>query len=361
MTPAPGPVDRAALDDLRGRLRATRRVTLTHGAGWDRGTDPAYLDDLLSYWAESYDWRVHEERLRALPWVRAGAGFALHQQARDPGAPTVVLLHGWPDSFLRFERVLPLLDDVNVVVPCLPGYPYGPPVTGPGTATRPAMAEHTARLLDALGYDRYVVSGGDIGSGVAEALALARPDRVSALHLTDVPLWHLTAVPDADLSDAGRAYRDDAQTWGRREGAYLQLQATKPHTVAVGLGDSPAGLAAWIVEKLRSWSDCDGDVESVFPREDLLTWVTLYWLTGTIGSSFASYFERPTTPPDRIEVPTVVTIFPRDLVRAPRDFAERVFDLRGWSEEKRGGHFGAWEQPERFTAALRTAMHLPTG
>lgn len=360
MAAAPEPVDQAVLDDLRDRLRATRRVPLAEGVGWSRGTDADYLTELLAYWAEDYDWRRHEERLLALPWFEVGTGgrrLRGVQQRASPEAPTVVLLHGWPDSFLRFERVLPHLTDLNVLVPCLPGYPYAEPLTEPGM-NRAGMAEVVAAAMAELGYDRYVVSGGDIGGSVAEQLAAAHPDRVAALHLTDVPFSHLFSVDQDVLSQAERDYLASGQSWQRTEGGYALEQSTKPHTLAVGLGDSPAGLAAWIVEKLRSWSDCGGDVESAFPREDLLTWVTLYWVTDTIGSSFLSYVER--TPPvmERVEVPTAVTMFPGDLVPAPRVYAERFFNLQVWDEPSDGGHFGAWERPEAYVRGLRAAVAL---
>jgi pimeloyl-ACP methyl ester carboxylesterase len=282
----------------------------------------------------------------ALPW---------HQKSADAAA-TVVLLHGWPDSVLRFERVLPLLTDLNVVVPCLPGFPFAPPLTETGMSVA-KMAEVVEGLMSGLGYRRYVVSGGDVGSGVAEALAVRAPANVAALHLTDVPYTHLFSLDEADLTADERAYLAAGRRWQMSEGAYALAQATKPHTLAVALGDSPAGLLAWIVEKLRSWSDCGGDVESVFPRDDLLTWVTAYWMTGTIGTSFSSYVE-PNARVDRVATPTAVTIFPHDLVPAPRSFAERFFDIRVWDEQPRGGHFAAWELPERFVEGLRAAVAL---
>jgi pimeloyl-ACP methyl ester carboxylesterase len=357
MSSAPEPVDQSVLADLRRRLLAFRPVLLPRGVGWDRGTDADYLAEVVRYWAGSYDWRPHEDRIRALPWARTDGGFparCLHQRAADPGAPVVVLLHGWPDSVLRFERVLPLLTDLHVVVPCLPGYPFAEPLTTTGMSTT-AMAEVVAGLLAELGYHRYVVSGGDIGSGVAEALAAAHPERVSALHLTDVPYRHALSIPPGELTDAEQNYLADAQRWQRTEGGYLIEQATKPHTLAVGLGDSPAGLAAWIIEKLRSWSDCGGDVESVFAREDLLTWITAYWVTGTIGTSFSPYFE-PRRSVGRLDVPTVVSVFPREPLIAPRSLAERCFDLRLWDERPDGGHFGAWERPQGYLDGLRAAV-----
>jgi pimeloyl-ACP methyl ester carboxylesterase len=361
MPATPDRVDDAVLDDLRRRLAATHRVPLAGPAAWQRGTDATYLADLVAYWADGYDWRPHEDRLRALPWVALGAGGDHGMRAvRQRGeGPTVVLLHGWPDSFMRFERVLPQLTDLDVVVPCLPGYPWALPSSPRGMSTAD-MAKLVASGLAELGIDRYVVSGGDIGSSVAEHLAAAHPDRVTALHLTDIPYTHLFAVDPADLSGPERDYLDAGQKWLMAEGAYSLEQATKPHTLAAALGDSPAGLVAWIVEKLRSWSDCDGDVESVFARDELLTWVTLYWVTGSIGTSFAPYSEHA-EPAGRTSVPIGVTIFPGDLVPAPREFAERVFDVRDWSREPDGGHFGAWERPEAFVAGLRRAVALGRG
>ena len=353
MSDAPDRVPDEVLDDLRRRLRDRRRVPAV-GSGWARGVDAAYLDDLLRYWAEEYDWRAAEDRIRALPWTRAGGLRLVHQRAAAEDAPVLVLLHGWPDSVLRFQRVLPLLQDVHVVVPALPGYPFS---DSPGTAGA-LMAEPIAAAMAELGHERYVVSGGDIGTGVAEALARLVPEHVSALHLTDVPSRALALVPDAQRSEGERAFAEEVRRWTEAEGAYMHEQSTKPATLAVGLGDSPAGLAAWIVEKLRSWSDCDGDVEAAFPRDDLLTWITLYWVTGAIGTSFAPYAERLPPVQERVAAPLAVTLFPRDLLHAPRELAERTFDVRVWDEQPSGGHFAAWERPEAFAAAVRAAIAL---
>jgi pimeloyl-ACP methyl ester carboxylesterase len=357
MSAAPPRVSDDVLDDLRRRLRDTRRVPLPDGMGWDRGTDPGYLAELVRWWAESYDWRAHEDRIRSWPWVQTEAARVIHQRAEDDDAPVVVLLHGWPDSVLRFERVLPLLADVHVVVPALPGYPFSDPATGMSSG---AMADSVAEAVAELGYVRYVVSGGDIGSSVGESLANEHPDRVAALHLTDVPYTHLFTIDADDLTDAEQAYLAAGREWQMTEGSYAMQQATKPHTLAAALGDSPAGTAAWIVEKLRSWTDSHGDVESAFRRDELLTWVTAYWVTGTIGTSFSPYVERK-PPVDHVGVPTTVTIFPHDLVLAPREFAERFFDIKAWDERPEGGHFGAWERPEAFVAGVRSAIDAAQG
>lgn len=248
----PDPISQAALDDLRHRLLSTRRVPLVQGVGWDRGTDPDYLADLVAYWGEQYDWRAHEARLLAHPWATAGTGEdkmrVIHRPAGD-AAPAVVLLHGWPDSFFRFDRVLPLLEDVSVVVPCLPGFPYSYPSTKPGMSTA-RMAEMVAAAMTELGYERFVLSGGDVGSSLAENLAATHPDRVTALHLTDIPYTHLFTVDPNRLSQEENDYLAAGQQWQFAEGAYALEQATKPHSLAAALGDSPP---AWLP---GSWRSC---------------------------------------------------------------------------------------------------------
>ena len=348
------------LDELRRRVRSTRRAVLPGDGGSGRGVRSDLLDALLARWADGFDWRTHEARIQAQPWVSVGAGDRelrmIHQRRRTSGAPVVLLLHGWPDSVLRFERVLPLLTDVDVVVPALPGFPFAPPLTATGMSIA-RMAELVATAMAGLGYDRYTISGGDIGGDVAELVAAAHPDRVASLHLTNVSARHATAVDPAVLPPAAAAHLGDAFAWFRAEGGYIAEQSTRPNTLAIGLGDSPAGLAAWIVEKLIGWSDTTAGVDAVFPLDDLLTWVTVYWLTGTIGSSFQTYVE-PARPADRVDVPTVLSAFAHDIKPAPREFAEAFVDLRAFVEHADGGHFAVWEQPEAYAADLRKAVAL---
>jgi pimeloyl-ACP methyl ester carboxylesterase len=360
---APGLVHQADLDDLRQRLRNRRRVPVARTLGPDDGVDPAELDRLLDRWADGYDWREHEERIRSWPWEEVPTGEGplrvVHQRSADGAAVPVVLLHGWPDSVLRFERVLPLLADVPVVVPALPGFPFAAPHPAGGRSAA-EMAGMVAEALAALGHRRYVVSAGDVGCDVAEALAAAHPEAVAALHLTDVSQYHfLTDLPD-DLTDEEQAYVARGRRWQAAEGGYMHEQSTKPRTLAVGLGDSPAGLAAWLLEKYTSWTDCDGDVSRVFTPDELLTWITAYWVSGAIGTSFTPY-ARSSVPSRTPVAPTVVTMYPRDLVNAPRSFAERVFDVRGWHELPAGGHFAAWEQPASYVAGVREAVGLARG
>ena len=353
-------VDDETLRDLGERLRRYRRVPVPSGDGWSRGVAPDFLDGLIGYWRDHFDYRAQERRIAALPWTvhdDATVPMRLLHHVVDDSRPTVLLLHGWPDSILRFERLLPLLADVNLVVPCLPGFPFSLPVPQGGMSAV-EMAGAVGELMDELGHDRYVVSAGDIGSAVAEALAAARPHRVAALHLTDVSQRHFMDELPADLTPQEREYVDRGETWQADEGAYSHEQSTKPHTLAAALGDSPAGLASWIVEKLRTWTDCGGDVESVFTKDELLTWVMAYWVTGTVGTSFSPYVSDDGRPWDKVLTPTVFMIFPHDLVNAPRHFAERLFDVRVWKELDRGGHFAAWERPDDYAWGVRQAIEL---
>ncbi|MEV4145735.1 epoxide hydrolase family protein [Amycolatopsis sp. NPDC049691] len=338
-------------DDLRERLRRTRRITTPWSDDPARGISRTRLDELLDHWANGYDWDVHERRIRALPWTTAGALRVIHRRAADPDAPVVVLLHGWPDSVLRFERVLPLLADLHVVVPALPGFPFAAPLTEPGMSAG-RIAALVADALAELGYPRYTVSGGDIGGTVAEILATEHPDRVAALHLTNVaPQRALTADP-ATLAPDAAAYLGRAAQWFRTEGGYIAEQSTRPNTLAVALGDSPAGLVAWIAEKLDFWSDA-----SAFTPDELLTWVTAYWVTGTIGTSFTTYAE-PVGLPGRVGTPTVLSVFPRDTKPEPCSYAEAFLNIREYVEHPAGGHFAAWEQPEAYAGDVRRAVSL---
>jgi pimeloyl-ACP methyl ester carboxylesterase len=327
---------------------------------WARGTDLSFLSAVIRSWRHEYDWRVHESRIQALPWESAGEGGRelrfVHQKSVVADVPVVVLLHGWPDSVLRFERVLPLLADLNVVVPALPGFPFAPQLTAAGMDTQ-KIAALIADTMDSLGYDRYVVSGGDIGGDVAEHLAAQRPSQVSALHLTNISPLHAVFADRSALSGDDLDYLDRVAAWQRAEGGYIAEQSSKPNTLAVGLADSPAGLAAWIVEKLRGWSDNDGDVESVFAREDLLTWISAYWHTGTIGTSFGTYADSA-PPVPFVETPTVVSSFAHDTKPARRAFAERFVNVQRWLEHDVGGHFAAWEQPALYVRDLRQAVTL---
>ncbi|PXA72040.1 epoxide hydrolase family protein [Cryobacterium arcticum] len=364
--------DPAALADLRARLRATRWPDAPDDAGWTLGTDLDYLRQLVEYWAEEFDWPAQEARLNELPRFRAQVGgrgiHFVHARAVTPTGPVLplVLSHGWPDSFWRYAKVIGLLTDpgahgadpadaFDVVVPDLPGFGDSEIPTGPAPNSI-EVAGLWAELMDGLGYARYGAAGGDIGSHVSRYLALDHPDRVAAVHRTDAGLAVFNGNP-ADLTPEERDWLQGGAAWGAAEGAYAAMHRTKPQTAAFGLTDSPAGLAAWIVEKLRVWSDCAGDLESVFSRDEILTNLTIYWLTGTIGSSMRMYNANAAIPPAqlarRVEVPSGFAIFPGDLVRPPRAWLERTANVVRATEPARGGHFAAFEQPELYAHELR--------
>lgn len=347
------------LQDLRERLANRRTIPVSTALPASAGVDAGLLEQLLARWADGYDWRRTENRVRALPWevVQTDGGpLRMIVQRADPAAAVVMLLHGWPDSVLRFERVLPLLRDVTVIVPAFPGYPFAAPVEGNGR-TAAQIAGMLASAISSLDFEAIVVSAGDVGCDVAEALAAEHPHLVGALHLTDVSQYHyLVEMPD-DPSSEERAYEQRGHRWQAAEGGYMHLQRTKPRTAAVGLGDSPAGLAAWLLEKYVSWTQNDGDIFRVFDPDELLDWISAYWLSRCIGTSFTPY--ALSRLPDATPVaPAVFSIYPHDLVNAPRSFAERIFDVRAWHEHPHGGHFAAWEHPDSYVAGIREAIAL---
>jgi pimeloyl-ACP methyl ester carboxylesterase len=363
-------VPQEVLDDLRDRLDRTRWTDEVDGAGWDHGTNLGYLRELCRYWRDGFDWREQERKLNELSHFEAdvdGLGIHfVHERGKGPDPTPLLLTHGWPDSFYRFDKLIPMLtdpgrfggdpaDSFDVVVPSVPGYGFSdrPRERGVGSAQ---TADLFVKLMkDVLGYGHFAAHGGDIGSGVTEAIAGISPESLVGIHLTDVPYWHIMfGVSPDELAEVEREYLQRGQDWGMREGAYAYLQSTKPQTPAHALNDSPAGLAAWIVEKFRSWSDCDGDIEKRFTKDELLTNITIYWVTETIGSSFRMYYESQTRPiAASRDVPTGVAIFPKDIVPAPREFGERAFNIERWTEMPRGGHFAAMEEPELLVGDLR--------
>lgn len=362
--------DPAALDELRTRLRATRWPDAPQDAGWSLGTDLDYLRELVAYWVDEFDWPAQEAALARLPRFRvtlSGLGVHfVHARAATPNALPVVLCHGWPDSFWRYSKVVELLTDpgahgadpadaFDVVVPDMPGYGYSDRPAGPPLDSI-AVAKLWAELMNVLGYDRFGAAGGDVGSHVSRYLALDYPEVVAAVHRTDAGLPLFTGDP-ADLTPEERDWFAGIAAWGAAEGAYGAIHRTKPQTAAFGLTDSPAGLAAWIVEKLRAWSDCDGDIERSFTKDEILTNVTIYWLTATIGSSMRMYKANAAIPPAqltrRVDVPSGFSIFAGDVVRPPRAWLERVTNAVYLTEPARGGHFAPFEEPELYAQELR--------
>ena len=366
---------RADLDDLRDRLRRTRWPEAETVDDWSQGVPLAYLRQLCRFWAEDYDWYDTQARLNALPQVRTeidGLGIhAVHVPSPHPGAMPLVLTHGWPGSFLEFEKLIgPLTDPVahgasaadafDVVCPSLPGYGFSDKPVTPGWGVR-RIAAAWAVLMARLGYENYGAAGSDWGTSISTLLAMQDPEHVAGIHLFP-PL----AAPDPntrdDLTDAERIALSELRVREDYESGYSEQQATKPQTIGYSLVDSPVGLCAWIVEKFWTWSDHDGDLDSVIAPRDVLDTVTLYWLTRSGASSARLYWESirevsrwfTAATTDAVTVPTGCTIFPAEVPRPSRRWAaKRYHDIRHWGEPTRGGHFAALEQPDVYVGELR--------
>jgi pimeloyl-ACP methyl ester carboxylesterase len=360
-------VPEAVLVDLRDRLHRTRWPSPLEGAGWSLGTDADYLRELCGYWAERFDWREAEAAINEWPQVITTIDgqrvHALHARSTVPGALPIILTHGWPGSVFEFVDLIgPLVDPVahggeaedafHVVCPSLPGYGWSGPTTQPGWDVA-RIGAAWAHLMEQLGYERYGAQGGDWGSAVTAHLAAAAPEHVVGIHLNLLMVPFPTAEDETRAATSGSSFYLRPET----ESGYSVLQGTRPQTLSFALTDSPAGQAAWIVEKFRAWSDCDGDVESRFSRDLLLANITTYWVTGTAGSSARLYFETRAsgrrTPAGRVGVPTGVAAFPKELFRSPRWYGERFFDIVRWTDMPRGGHFAALEEPGLLVQDIR--------
>lgn len=361
-----------AVDDVRRRLRQTRWPETVSGAA-SLGVDRDFLEDLCSYWMNTFDWKAqldffatfHHYRYRA----KEGSVHFIHEKGAGPSPMPLIVTHGWPGSFLEMLKVLPLLtdpathgfdaaDSFDVVIPSLPGFGY---------SDKPAqlgmnffrIAEIWVELMGALGYERFAAQGGDLGAGVSTALGLRHSERIIGIHLNYIPGSYRPYLPPGTTpTEPEERFLARAASWFDENGAYAHLQGTRPNTPAYALNDSPAGLAAWIVEKFRDWSDCAGDVYRIFTRDELLRNITLYWMTETISSSFRLYYEGRKTPlrfsaDDFVRVPCGIAHFPKEIVFPPREWVQRGYNVQHWSELPRGGHFAALEQPEILAADVR--------
>jgi pimeloyl-ACP methyl ester carboxylesterase len=365
----------AVLDDLRARLARTRFPDEIRDSGWTYGTNLAYLKELVAYWRDRFDWRKAEAALNAFPHFRARVGddglgiHFIHAKGKGPKPYPLIVTHGWPGSISEFVKIIGPLSDpaahggdpadaFDVVTPSMPGYGFSDRPSRPGMDAEGIAALWT-ELMAGLGYRRFGAQGGDWGSMVTTYLGLKHADVVQAIHLNMVIAFPPDSSNPADgLNDQEIADLVEAQQFLKEETGYQRIQGTKPQTLGYGLNDSPAGLAAWIVEKFRTWSDCDGDVEKRFTKDELLTNVTIYWVTETINSSCRLYYEMihaDKFPPQnfRVEVPTAAAIFPRELIRPPRKWAEKMFNVARWTRFPKGGHFAAMEEPAALVADVR--------
>jgi pimeloyl-ACP methyl ester carboxylesterase len=324
----------------------------------------------VEYWRDKYDWRAQEARLNELPHFRTRIDgqsiHFIHARSRHADAFPLLITHGWPGSVVELLEVIPRLTDpethggqatdaFHVIAPSLPGYGFSEPTRTRGWDPW-RIARAFLELMRRLGYTRYGAQGGDWGAQVATRIAALDPEHCAALH-TNMPIASPPEVP-APLSDQDKADLAAMAHFQREESGYAIEQSTKPQTLGVGLNDSPAGLLAWIVEKFRTWSDCDGHPESVYTRDQLITNVMLYWVTQTITSSTRLYWELQHSgsgqgAPKFVEVPTGIARYPKEVIRFPRAWVERHYNVTHWADMPRGGHFAAMEQPELFALDLR--------
>ncbi|MBF6559071.1 MAG: alpha/beta fold hydrolase [Candidatus Binataceae bacterium] len=360
------------LRDLRERLERTRFPDEVPDSGWEYGTNLTYLKRLVDYWRTTYDWRTHEAALNRFAHFRTsidGLGIHfIHEPGRGPNPKPLLLSHGWPGSVVEFMRIIPMLTDpgahggdpahsFTVIAPSLPGYGFS---DHPRTRAMniQAIAEIFHQLMTGvLGYSRYGAQGGDWGSAITSRLGEVHGASLYGIHLN---LLFVGGRRDqaSELTAEEKVFLADMDHFRREETGYQWIQGTRPQTLAYGLNDSPAGLAAWIVEKFRTWSDCNGEVETRFTKDELLTNIMVYWVTQSINSSTRLYYESRHHPwrPDtskRIETPTAAAIFPREILKPPRAWAERAFNIQRWTAMPAGGHFAAMEEPAALAADVR--------
>jgi pimeloyl-ACP methyl ester carboxylesterase len=374
ITPFQIAISDADIDDLHRRIRATRWAPMSPSPPWQQGIDLTWLRALAAYWNEHFDWRAAERALNLQPQFVADVDgqrvHFVHRRGVGPAPYPLVITHGWPGSFFEFYGLLDRLcdpaafggdpaDAFDVVVPSLPGFAFSPAPAQPGMSAF-QVADVWASLMRALGYARFGAQGGDLGAGVSLALAARHAEVVDGILLNFLPSSYepATNAEATPLTSAEARYVQEKNEWAALEGGYAHMHATKPYTLAASLNDSPVGLAAWIAEKFRAWSDCGGDVESAFSKDDLLTNISLYWFTQSIGSATQMYWENRLQPMRfaagvRVVPPVGFAHFPKEINHPPRSWLERTFNVTQWSDMPAGGHFAAMEKPELLAAEIR--------
>jgi microsomal epoxide hydrolase len=361
------------LKDLRERLTRVRWPDEPPVEPWSTGTSVGYMRQLVDYWRDRFDWRAQEEALNRFHHFKVPLDgidlHFIHEQGKGPNPMPLVLSHGWPGSVVEFHKILPMLTDparfggdpadaFTVVAPSLPGYTmsFAP---GQKRFSVEEIGEVFAALMtDVLGYKKFGAQGGDWGAFVTSRLGYQFPERMIGIHIN---LLAVRRDPKmlADPTPEEKVFIEQLNAWLKEETGYQWIQGTRPTTLAFGLTDSPVGLAAWIVEKFRSWTDNNGDLESALSRDEMLTNITLYWATGAIGSSFWPYYARmhgpwPIPEGASIGVPTGYVEFPKEILRPPRSVAERSYgNIQRWTKMEKGGHFAALEQPEALAREIR--------
>ena len=365
-------VPQATLDDLKARLKATRYPQQIDNDDWAYGMEMGYLKKLCQYWADDFDWRKQETLLNSfdqyMTHIDGHDIHFIHQRAKNPDATPILISHGWPGTISEFLQIIAPLSDpeahggkaedaFHVICPSLPGYGFSGPTQRRGI-NPVAIAKIFAQLMERLGYSRYIAQGGDWGAVITSNLGVLDAEHLQGIHL-NMPM----AMPKegVELSPQEQADVEDMASFDFIETGYQKIQGTKPQTLGVGLNDSPAGLAAWIGEKFRTWTDNNGDLKDAVNWDALLTNITIYWVTESICSSTRLYYETfndPTSVPvlslnQKVEVPTGVARYPKEMMRFPRAWVEQHYNVTHWKDMPEGGHFAAMEEPTLFIDDIR--------
>ena len=367
-------VEDSVLDDLRHRLAETRWPDEIPNTGWDYGSNLAYIKELVEYWRTDFNWRAQEAKLNEFNHFKSEVDgldiHFIHEKGKGRNPIPLIITHGWPSCFFEMTKIIPLLadparhggdsaDSFDVVAPSLPGFGFSDHAKDRGMEVHRVAGMWNKLMTENLGYSKFAAQGGDIGSGVTACLGFSHSDNLYGIHLTSI------TRPTPYFGPGSRAVTEEEQAlinqrdkWFDDEGGYNHIQGTKPQTLAYGLNDSPAGLASWIVEKYRTWSDCGGDVERSYTKDELLTIVTIYWVTQTISSSTRMYFENQKNlwvmdKDQKVPTPAGMAMFPQEISKPPREWAERSYDVRRWTEMTQGGHFAALEEPQLLAEEIR--------
>ena len=367
-------VEDSVLEDLQQRLADTRWPDEIPNTGWDYGSNLAYLKELVEHWRTKFDWRAQEAKLNAFSHFKSEVDgldiHFIHEKGKGPNPIPLVITHGWPSCFFEMTKIIPLLadpashggdaaDSFDVVAPSLPGFGFSDHAQDRGMEVQRVAGMWNKLMTENLGYPKFAAQGGDIGSGVTARLGYAHADTIYGIHLTSITRPTPYMGPGSrPVTDAEQALITQRDKWFADEGGYNHIQGTKPQTLAYGLNDSPAGLAAWIVEKYRTWSDCGGDVEKSYTKDELLTIVTIYWVTQTISSSTRMYYENQKSlwtmnKDEKVPAPAGMAMFPQEISKPPKEWGERSYDVRRWTEMTSGGHFAALEEPQLLAEEVR--------
>lgn len=371
-------IPEATLTDLRERLVRTRWPADFANAKWEYGTNGAYLKELVDYWIRDFDWRKQEREINSFSHYRAEIDGVpihfIHEPGKGPNPMPLIVTHGWPWTFWDMKKVIrPLADPASfggdprdafdVVVPSLPGYGFSTPLTKPGVNYAETAELWVTLMREVLGYRKFAAQGGDWGSIITHQLGHKHADKLYGIHvnlMVPLGLWGARFPAASEYGPDEQGWHEQTMHFLTAESGYSALQTTKPQTIAYALNDSPAGLCAWILEKRRTWSDCGGDVETRFTKDELLTTMTIYWATQSYGTSARFYYEavhRPWQPSHNrtpmIEAPTAIAALPKEVILLPRKWAEKNYNLKRWTKFKAGGHFAHMEEPQAMVDDIR--------